>query len=296
MVAIAPLFPQENARWSRVIYRQLDLTQEANAPLYFIDTAGENTPTERQSGEGQSSSLFTRLFRLLQEGTIPAYEYIDGQERFTDEYRINFKEFLDRFSIYYQEDNGKITVDDADIPSHEVLAYFLKEVYYFDSRSSNFMVRPLAICPVLLRRDDLDNVATRYPLFWVPYDELEPYTRKMPVMASTINNSINGTVDDFFRLRKYDGEIYKAGNPRNLAIAQYTSTPEEMKAEQERIEKELKDFEKGLWTDEDELIPAETSANRPDRRNTKTGVSRRDRRPGSSPSGGSSVTMRDRRY
>ncbi len=290
MVAIAPLFPQENTKWSRVIYRQLDLTKEANAPLYYMDTSGEDSP-----GKGQSS-LFTMLFRLLQNDAIPAYEYLDGQERFTDEYRINFKEFLDRFSIYYQNENGKITVDDADIPSHEVLAYFLKEVYYFDSRTSNFMVRPLALCPVLLRRDDLDIVATRYPLFWVSYDKLEPHTRKMPVMGSTLNNSINGTVDDFFRLRKYDGEIYKAQNPRNLAIAQYTSTPEEMKAEQERIEKELRDFEKGLWTDEDELIPAEPSANRPDRRNTKTRVSRRDRRPGNSPSGSSSVTMRDRRY
>ncbi|MDI9521650.1 MAG: gliding motility protein GldN [Bacteroidota bacterium] len=285
MMAIAPLFPQENARWSRVIYRQLDLTKEANAPLYYMQAIG-----------GEQSSLFTMLFRLLQDDAITAYEYLDGQERFTDKYRVDFKEFLDRFSIYYQVDNGNITVDDADIPSHEVLAYFLKEVYYFDARSSNFMVRPLALCPVLVRRDDLDNVATRYPLFWVPYAELEPHARKMPVMASTLNNSMNGTVDDFFRLRKYDGEIYKAGNPRNLAIAQYTSTPEEMKAEQERIEKELRDFEKGLWTDEDELIPAEPTTGRPNRRNTKTGVSRRDRRSASSSPGNSSVTMRDRRY
>jgi len=82
------------------------------------------------------------LFRLLQNDAIPAYEYLDGQERFTDEYRINFKEFLDRFSIYYQEDNGKITVDDADIPSHEVLAYFLKEVYYFDSAAQTSWCAP----------------------------------------------------------------------------------------------------------------------------------------------------------
>ena len=76
MVAIAPLFPQENARWSRVIYRQLDLTQEANAPLNHVATANDDTPAEGQSGKGQSS-LFTMLFRLLQEGTIPAYEYLD---------------------------------------------------------------------------------------------------------------------------------------------------------------------------------------------------------------------------
>ncbi len=272
----------DDAKWSRTIYRYLDLTKEDNAPLYHIVTPAE----------GQSS-LFTMLFRLLQNDAIPAFEYLDGQEQFTAEYRIDFKEFLDRFDIYHQADKGTITVNDADIPSNEVLAYFVKEVYYFDSPTSSFKVRPLAICPLLLRRDQLDIETTRYPLFWVPYAELEPYARRMPVMGSSLNNSINGTVDDFFRLRKYDGEIYKVQNPRNLAIAQYTNTPEEMKAEQERIEKELKDFEKGLWTDVDRFIPSEQST---DRRDTKGRITLRNRRSASGSSVSSSVTMRDRRY
>ena len=96
---------------------------------------------------------------------------------------------------------------------------------------------PIAICPVLHRMDDLDAATTRYPLFWIPYPALEPYTRRMPMLASSLNNSLYGTIDDFFRQRRYDGEIYKVGNPRNLSISQYTTTPEEMKAEQERIER-----------------------------------------------------------
>src|SRR5690554_2257992 len=50
----------ENAKWSRVIYRYLDLTREANAPLYY-----PVTPIEGQS------SLFSLIFHLFQEDRIP---------------------------------------------------------------------------------------------------------------------------------------------------------------------------------------------------------------------------------
>lgn len=264
----------ENAKWSRFIYRYLDLTKEANAPLYYPVTPSDG-----------KMSLFTLLFTLLRDNTIPAYEYLDGREEFTEEYRVNFRELLDRFGIYYEMTDGKIVVNDADIPGNEVEGYFVKEAYYFDRATSTFNVRPLAICPVLQRRDDY-GAATRYPLFWISYDEIAPYARRIPVMGSSLNNSMNGSVDDFFRMRKYNGDIYKAGNPRNLAISQYTSTPEEMKAEQERIEKELVDFEKNLWKQESHPPVSQQQK-----------VNRREKRKSSAISSGtSSNSMRDRRY
>lgn len=265
----------ENAKWSRIIYRYLDLTKDANAPLYY-----PVTPIEGKM------SLFTLLFNLLQEEAIPAYEYLDGREEFTDEYRINFQEFLDRFGIYYETTDNKIVISDVDIPGNEVEGYFVKEAYYFDTGNSTFRVKPLAICPVLQRRDDY-GAATRYPLFWISYDEIAPYARRVPVMGSSLNNSMSGSIDDYFRMRKYDGEIYKAQNPRNLTISQYTSTPEEMKAEQERIEQELVDFEKNLWKQESHsAVPQQREVNRWGQR----------RRSSANSSGTASISMRDRRY
>ncbi|MDD3969117.1 MAG: gliding motility protein GldN [Proteiniphilum sp.] len=231
-----------NARWSRIIYRYIDLTKEANEPLYhpITPTAGK-------------SNLFTLIFRLLQEDRIRAYEYLDGREEFTEAYRVDFPELVGRFGIYHESSNGTITVNDADVPSNEVLGYYLKEAYYFDSATSSLRVRPLALCPILFRQEEVASADTRYPLFWIPYSELEPYTRRMPLMASSLNNRIADSVDDFFRKRSYDGEIYKTGNPGNRAISQYTSTPEEMKAEQQRIEQELLDFEQ-LIRKEGEVI------------------------------------------
>ncbi|MCE5206035.1 MAG: gliding motility protein GldN [Porphyromonadaceae bacterium] len=265
-----------NARWSRIIYRYLDLSREVNAPLYYQETATAG-----------KMNLFSQIFRLLEKGSVTAYEYLDGREEFTEAYKINLQEFMDRFDIYHETVNGSIVVNDADIPSREVQGYFMKELYYVDTPTSAFCVTPLAICPVLHRMDTPDATTTRYPLFWIPYSALEPYTRRMPVMASSLNNSLYGTIDDFFRQRKYEGEIYKTGNPRNLSISQYTSTPEEMKAEQKRIEKELTDFERYLDKEKKGTINARL----------ETQLRSGNRSSKSTPNvQGSTQTMRDRRY
>ncbi len=262
------------ARWSRIIYRYIDLTKEANAPLYH-----PTTPTAGQQ------NLFTLIFRLLQENRIRAYEYLDGREEFTEAYLVSFPELLTRFGITHETGNGTISVSDADMPSNEVTGYYLKEAYFFDSATSGFRVRPLALCPILVRQEEYASADTRYPLFWVAYQELEPYTRRMPLMASTLNNSMDESMDDFFRKRSYQGEIYKTGSPGNRSIAQYTSTPEEMKAEQERIEQELRDME--------QLIRQEGAVT-----TSPSGKRRRNTRPQSphSATPSSSQTMRDRRY
>jgi len=263
-----------DARWSRIIYRYIDLRKEGNAPLYHPSTSA-----------GGQRNLFAMIFRLLQEDRIRAYEYLDGREEFTEEYRVRFPELVDRFGIYHETENGVITVNDADVPSNEVLGYYLKEAYYFDTATSAFRVQPLALCPILFRQDDDAAADTRYPLFWIPYGELEPYTRRMPLIASALNNRVTETVDDFFRKRSYHGEIYKTGNPGNRAISQYTSTPEEMKGEQDRIEQELLDFEQLLRQEEKAVASPPREAGR--RSNKKS--------PGTATTS-ASQTMRDRRY
>lgn len=269
----------ENSRWLRIIYRQIDLTDPQNAPLYYPETSSEG-----------DMNLFAKIFTLLQNGKIKAYEYLDGIEVFTDEYLIDFREFMDRFGIYYEAGNqnsANIVIHGADIPSHEVQSYYLKEIYYFDTQTSGLRVLPVAICPIIHRQDNYQGT-TRYPLFWVPYTEIALYMKQMPVMLSNLNNSTRGSVDDFFRTRRYNGEIYKTGNPGNLPIYQYTSSPEEMKAEQERIEQELIDFETSLRQQEAGISGqnGQSTLNQRDIRGVRS----------SRNTSGGTQTMRSRRY
>lgn len=224
------------AKWLRQIYRYLDLEKEQNAPLYYPVVP-----------EQDRMNLFTMIFKLLAENQISAYEYLDGREIFTDEYKIDFKELLDRFGIYYEIQNGKVVINDVDIPSNEVQGYYLKEAYFFETGTSNYGIETLAICPVIHRQGDYEAGTVRYPLFWIPYEEIRPYTLRMPIMTSSLNNTMTGTIDDFFRKGNYEGEIYKTTNLRNLALAQQAATPEELKLQQEKIEGELKNFETNLW-------------------------------------------------
>lgn len=224
--------------WKRDIYRTLDLTQEKNAALYY--------PVEPL---GDRVNLFTLVLRLIAEGKIPAYEYrSDGNELFTDDNKYKVNEMLDKFYIYY-EDNGKgtLTIADADIPSGDVLSYFIKESTYYDQRTATTATKVTAICPVLHRSGDFGDEVTKYPMFWLNYDDVSPYFGMTPVMTSSYNNVSNMSLDDYFATHQYDGEIYKTANLQNKLLSDYCKNDTALMAERQRIEGELKGFENELW-------------------------------------------------
>lgn len=232
--------------WKRDIYRTLDLTKEKNAALYY--------PVEPL---GDRVNLFTLVIRLVADGKVPAYEYrSDGNELFTEANKYKVTDMLDKFYIYYEENGGKLTIADSDIPSGEVLSYFIKESSFYDQRTATYATRVTAICPVLHRSGDFGSETTKYPMFWLKYDEVSPYFGMTPLMTSSYNNVSNMSIDDYFVRSLYEGDIYKTANLQNKLLAQYCPNDTAMKAEQQRIEKELVTFENKLWGIEE----AETSS------------------------------------
>lgn len=223
--------------WKRDIYRQLDLTLDKNAPLYY--------PVEPSAG---LVNLFTYLFDLLLTGKITAYEYrLDGNESFTSRYKVNMKDLMGRYHIYYEENNGRLQVNASDIPSAEVTRYYIKETSYFDQRTSTYRTKVTALCPVLVRGDDFGGESTPYPLFWLNYDEISPYLTKHTMMSSNYNNTTNMTAEDYFSMNRYEGKIYKTNNMQGKVLANYCKTDSALVKEQKRIEKELSDFENHIW-------------------------------------------------
>ena len=232
----------EEVVWRRDIYRELDLTDDANAGLYF--------PVEPQ---GKQLNLFTYIFKLAQNGYIPVYEYpTDGSDNFTDDAKVDMKTILDNYHIFYEEQNGKLKVDNSDIPSAEVKKYYLKESAYYDQANSSFHIKVLALCPVMLREDDFGGEATQYPLFWVKYSELEPFLNRQTVMASSLNNAATMSMDDYFTLNSYRGKIYKTNNAQGKTLLQLCGGDEaKLSAEQKRIEAELAAFHKTIFGDQE---------------------------------------------
>ena len=229
----------EDVVWRRDIYREIDLNRDTNGGLYY-----PVEPMDRQV------NLFTYVFKLALNGYIPVYEYrLDGNESFTDSARVQMKTVLDNFHIYYEEKDGKVRVDNSDIPSAEVKLYYLKESAYYDQANSTFHRKVLALCPVMMREDDFGGEAAKYPLFWVKYSDLAPYLSRQTVMTSNLNNAATMSMEDYFTLNRYDGKIYKTNNMLGKSLAQYCPTDSALQQEQKRIEGELKAFEEQIFGD-----------------------------------------------
>ena len=257
----------KDVSWRRDIYRSLDLTKDENAPLYF--------PVEPKDGQ---VNLFTLLFQLLNQDKIPAYKVkLDGLEDFSKENRMHFKEFLDDNGIDYEIQGMSIKVEPVDVPSQYVTRLNIKETTYYDQNTATFHSRVTAICPVMEKVDnndfgdfddydeedqedqDEDSIGAEptmkneplakkaLPLFWVRLEDITSYLSQHMVMMSNYNNAAKCSMADFFDTNRYKGTIFMTTNMQNKVLQEQFANPKDLMKEQERIEKELDDFESHLW-------------------------------------------------
>ena len=284
----------EDVVWRRDIYREIDLNDDANAGLYY--------PVQPQ---GKQMNLFTYIFKLALNNYIPIYEYSvanDGNDDFSDAAKIKVKTVLDDRHIFYEEQDGKLKVDNSDIPSAEVMKYYLKESAYYDQSNATFHIKPLALCPIMMREDDFGGEATQYPLFWVRYADLEPYLSRQTIMTSNVNNAAVMSMDDYFTLNKYQGKIYKTNNMLGKTLAQIAGgDTAKYTKEQQRIEAELEAFKNNIFGDKlkrdslDSIAdahPANVKAAAKKERKAKTKTEKASRRTKSAASSVSSSAAR----
>ena len=202
-------------QWMKVIYRSIDLTKGKNAALYYPEIPNED-----------GANLYFIIMRLLAKNQLAAYEYLpDGREMFTDEYRIkDVGEMFTRFQLYYTEAKGSTEknplyeFEDADIRGNEVLCYYIIEKWEFDTRSNQMKPRVEALCPVMVQVDDFTGETMPYPMFWVKLNDIRPYMAQQYVFTDDDNNLPRYSIDDFFKLNMYTGEIIKTKNLRNKPL------------------------------------------------------------------------------
>lgn len=242
-------------QWMRVIYRDLKLDNNKNMPLYY--------PEEVVDGQ---ENLFRIIMRLVAANQIPVYEYLDGKEVFTDEYRVKVADMLSRFHVLNTpakgstEKNPKFTIEESDVPANEVLSYYIIEKWEFDSRSNKTHRTVEAICPVLHRSDDFGGEPVRYPMFWVRMDHLRPYLAQQYIFVDDNNNLPRYTYADYFSRNMYDGDIYKTRNLANKSMMQLYPDPDDRQRAQDSIQNRLEQFDKGLWVPSREEIIAAREA------------------------------------
>lgn len=243
-------------QWMKVIYRSIDLRKGKNAALYYPELPNED-----------GANLYFIIMRLLAKNQISAYEYLpDGREMFTDQYKIKVGELFDRFVIYYTEAKGsseknpQYEFEDADIRGNEVLCYYVIEKWEFDTRSNQMRPRVEALCPVMVQVDDYTGETMPYPMFWVKLNDIRPYMAQQYIFTDDDNNLARYSIDDFFKLNMYTGDIIKTKNFRNKSLKELYPEPEAYKHAQDSIEQRLRSFNQDLWVPPLEVLQARAEA------------------------------------
>lgn len=275
-----------NAPWVRDVYRFLDLNKEKNGALYY-----PVVPL------GNRVNLFTMIFQRMAHGDISAYKWqLNGSDVFTEDQKVDFKtDVLEAWGIAYTEENGQYVIDDYDIPNTEVQGYYIKETWYFDANNSVFDIKTIGICPILFRQDDYGEGTTRYPMFWVLYDDVRPYASRIPIMTSNLNNVENQTVNDFFIKHNFEGEIYKTTNMRNLTLAELYPNEAERKAQAKKIESQLIDIDKNLWVYNDSVAAKYADVTDKRRKDVEKSIKKKSSSVSSSGSNNATRSMRNRK-
>lgn len=253
-------------QWMRVIYRQIDLDSASNAALYY--------PEETIDGQ---ENLFRIIMRLLANNQVSAYEYLDGREVFTEQYKIKVRDLLDRFHILYKdakgstERNPRFVIEESDVPSNEVLSYYIIERWEFDTRYNRLRPRVEAICPVLHRAGDFGGEAVKYPMFWIKFSDIRPWLAQQSIFIDDDNNLPSCSYDDFFNLTMYKGDIYKTRNLRNKSMMQLYPDPDDRRRAQDSIQARLDKWEDKLWVpSREEVIAAREAREAAERGDTAT--------------------------
>ncbi|MBQ6079282.1 MAG: gliding motility protein GldN [Muribaculaceae bacterium] len=240
-------------QWMKVIYREVDLTKGKNAALLYPEMPNED-------GE----NLYFIIMRLLAKGQISAYDYQD--EIFNDEHKVDLNDLFINYSIDAVEAKGSTAknpiyeFEDADIRANQVLSYYIIEKWEFDTRSNQMKARVEYLCPVLHQMDDWSGETGRYPMFWVKLNDIRPYMARQYIFTDDDNNLPRYSIDDFFKLNMYTGDIIKTKNLRNLALKQMFPEEEALKHAQDSIEQRLRRFNKDLWVPPLEELQARAEA------------------------------------
>lgn len=241
----------EDVAWRRDVYKELDLSNDRNAVLYY--------PEEPQ---GDRMNLFTHLFKLVMRRQINAYAYtIDGNENLTEKNIMKPKEMLERFEINHETNaEGRIRVDNSDIPSAQVKSYYIKESTYYDQNTAQFHTQVTAICPVRRGIDEFGEESAPTPLFWLKYSEISPYLAKIVLMNSNYNNAAQISADDYFTTNQYEGKIYKTVNLQGKVLKNYCETDSALQKEQNRIEREIQTLQDHVWGKDSSKLKKDTLA------------------------------------
>jgi len=231
---------EADVMWSKRVWRIIDLKEKMNLPFYY--------PTEKINDR---RSLNDIIYDAVKEGTLTAYmdeEFMYPMTR--EEFQriggagVDTTQITDPEPPYLTRD----TVIIREFSPANVVAYRVKEEWFFDKQRSVMDVRIIGLAPLIYAVDDKGNRREgdlRIPIMWIYYPEARKIFSNQEVFMRG-NDSDRRTWDDIFLKRMFASYIYKENNVFDRRIEDYKQGMDAL-IEADRIKNDITNMEHDLW-------------------------------------------------
>ena len=225
---------EADVMWSKKVWRTIDLHQKINLPFSY-----------------PQRPLIKILHEAAIHGEIRAYDpTVDNADQF--KLRMDTAKIArigcsidSQWSISPSTLADTLIIIKNELTWDKITKFRIKEIWFFDTKTSTMQVRIIGIAPMMEDRDANGVYRGDVAMYWLYYPDLRDLLAKEEAF-NTANDQRAMSWDDMFESRRFASYIYKESNVYDRAIAEYANGVD-AQLESDKIKQKTFEFEHDLW-------------------------------------------------